>query len=389
MKGLATLQEYFADLAAKSMREPTGVLRHPYLAPAGPHDELWDWDTYFIGAALLDQGGATYLRGSVLNFLAFVGENGHTPRVIPPRGPSPMPDQCKPFLAQAALLAATALGEWEWLGPVWERLVSALRYWERKRRQRDGLFVWHNGIESGVDNNPAVWGRPALTAEGVDLASYLHREYQAAAIIARKLGRSHDAESLADSAEGLAESLNRVAWDEADGTYYNRDRRRGTAIRIATWTNFSPIWAGICPADRARYLVEEALLNDEEFWSPWGVRSLSAKEPLYNMSNIIKPLSNWQGPVWVLSNYLMMHGLRRYGYLREAEHLAGVTVAMLAGDLERTGGMHECYHAESGEGLAAPGFVGWNLLAARMPEEAESGQSVLDLPVQTPGRTKG
>ena len=46
---------------------------------------------------------------------------------------------------------------------------------------------------------------------------------------------------------------------------------------------------------------------------------------------------------------------------------------MLDRDIEATGGMHENYDAETGIGLWSPNFGSWNLLAARMREEAETG----------------
>jgi hypothetical protein len=35
---------------------------------------------------------------------------------------------------------------------------------------------------------------------------------------------------------------------------------------------------------------------------------------------------------------------------------------MVARDIEATGGMHECYDADTGGALAAPDFLSWNIL---------------------------
>jgi hypothetical protein len=48
-------------------------------------------------------------------------------------------------------------------------------------------------------------------------------------------------------------------------------------------------------------------------------------------------------------------------------------------DIEKTGGMHEDYDAETGEGLAAPMFISWNLLVGNMIEEAETNFNPLEL----------
>lgn len=82
--------------------------------------------------------------------------------------------------------------------------------------------------------------------------------------------------------------------------------------------------------------------------------------------------SNWQGPVWFNTHYLYYLALKRYGFDDEARQLAGILGRLVLADIRKWGSMHECYHAETGEGLAPtaeqskdhvfPGFVGWNLL---------------------------
>lgn len=77
--------------------------------------------------------------------------------------------------------------------------------------------------------------------------------------------------------------------------------------------------SGVATEARARVMIERHVLNPEAFWGPFGAPSL-------------------------------------------------------ARDVEETGGMHENYDAERGVGLWSPSFGSWNLLAARMVEEAETGR---------------
>ena len=65
--------------------------------------------------------------------------------------------------------------------------------------------------------------------------------------------------------------------------------------------------------------------------------------------------------------------LIRYGYRDRARELAERVVSLLARDVESSGGMHENYDAETGRALWAENFGSWDLLAARMIEEAETG----------------
>ena len=93
--------------------------------------------------------------------------------------------------------------------------------------------------------------------------------------------------------------------------------------------------------DQAAAVVERYLLNEDHFRSEFGVRTLSRSSDYYNNARRGNPPrdgnyeqltgSNWQGPVWVLSNYQVFHALIHYGYLQEAEELADKMHEELAG----------------------------------------------------------
>ena len=104
----------------------------------------------------------------------------------------------------------------------------------------------------------------------------------------------------------------------------------------------------------------ERMLDDAEFLSPYGIRSLSKYhgttrsrcsstawrprvdyEPAESRSGLFGGNSNWRGPVWFPVNYLLIQALRRFGhYLGDdflVEHPAGSgtkrTLAEVADDL--------------------------------------------------------
>ena len=63
------VQNHVQAEAAKTFRPAKGVLRYPYLVPAGPYEEMWDWDSMFMGVALSDYGAIPYFTGTFMNFL--------------------------------------------------------------------------------------------------------------------------------------------------------------------------------------------------------------------------------------------------------------------------------------------------------------------------------
>jgi hypothetical protein len=77
--------------------------------------------------------------------------------------------------------------------------------------------------------------------------------------------------------------------------------------------------------------------------------------------------------VWIVSNYITMHGLMNYGYSAQAQDLAQKTVDLLVEDFQKTGGMNECYNPETGAPTAGGNFVSWDLLGEHILQEAQSG----------------
>ncbi len=384
-----TLSSLIAGHGLKSsiVKPPRGLLVHEYIVPDGPYFQLFDWDMYFMAAALSYDKVSGPVIGSVEDFLSFVDESanwtGYTSREIAPEALWALPEMCKPFLAQAAVRASLTAGDFKWLLktdapsrlPYYQKLKDTVSFWEDNRRAPDGLFVWYNGVESGADNNPAVSDKPTQVTEGVDLQCYLYREYLALALIAERLEKPKEAEGFRAKAAALKDLVQTRMWSEKDGTFWNIDSRAAAPVKIKTWTNLVPLWAGIATPVQAGRMIREHLLQPGEFWSPNGVRTVAKNEPSYDPH-----AGYWKGPVWILSNYLMMRGLLNYGFKAEAAELADKTERLLVADFQKTGGMNENYDPETGEPDAAGHFVSWNLLAEHMREEAASGADPTAIP---------
>lgn len=370
---MARLSEHLESFKKDLIKEPRGCLKYPYIVPAGPYSQLWDWDSFFVGVVLANYDGkAEALKYSVMNFLEFIKENGHTPWLVSPDTHPFHQQKGKPFLAQGTLIASQKLDDFKWIPPIYSKLERSLQFWE-KERNYSSLFFWMDGFESGSDNNPAVFCWPALTVCGVDLNCFLYREYLAMALISKRLGHAEACKRYNQKARDLAEFINRKMWSEKDSTYYNLFSGRNF-IEVKTWTNFLPLWAKIAPKDRAEKMIEKYLLNTEEFLSRFGIRSLSKRERRwYNQEDVIIPYSNYQGPVWVHINYLLAHGLNNYGYKAEAVKLADKIERLLLRAIKTTGYMHECYNAETGKVTkTTQGFVSWNILAEHLKEELKN-----------------
>lgn len=302
----------------------------------------------------------------------------------------------KPVLAQFALRAARAFGARA--GPAWlrkhevvPRVERFLGWYEEHYTGLHGLLLTHSALQSGFDSDLLTAALPDRSVEGPDTNAFMVLEYQAMAELCALVGRSRDAPRWRQRAEELTRRINDLLWyEDGRGGFYvglrwvhgvgswegevvgQRDAS-GKVVPFESWTGLLPLYAGVPTPARARKLVRR-LLDPERFWGPVGVRTAPRDSVYFHQAPRVMlydhkkqghgPVSNWGGPVWVLSSYYLAVGLERYGYLAQARELALKTARLLANDLAATGRLHECYD-DTGRGLwpREGTFLSWNVLA--------------------------
>lgn len=364
-------------------RPAAGKLRHAYLVPGGPYSEQWDWDAFFMGVALTAENPAeaVYLKNWTLNFVENAGPDGKVAGCLTAQGWDPRLNHIKPFLAQGAYLAARALDDFSWIAPVWDVLLTVATYRFRNLWfDSYGLGAWLDSMESGADNNVAALEYPHGSVLAADLNAFMYRECKALGLIAAQLGKRGESADLFARSEAIREAMMRHLWNEEAGIFLNLFTASGKPVHRVTYSSFVPLWAGIASEAQGRRSIERYLLNPEHMASDWGLRTLSKQDPVYNNINMIKPHSNWQGPIWPIANYIYMHALIRYGFHDEATQLAQTISQLVLADIELTGGMHENYDAETGRPLAAPNFISWNILVRNMIEESATHSDPFEIP---------
>ncbi len=365
-------------LAYKSevKRKASGCIKHDYLVPAGPYEEQWDWDGFFIGMSLLADipSEAIYLKNWALNYLYVVNKKtGFCPGLLTPKGRDTRLNHIKPFLAQGVYFASKNLDDFTWARPYIKEIERVITYRERYLwSKKYGLGMWYDGMESGADNNIALLPYKKGTVVSADLNAFLYREYIALSRIAKELGQVGVQKRFAKKAAVLKQNMNKYLWDTERSSYYNIHTPTDEMIYRDTYSNIIPLWAGLASQKNGRAMIERIVLNPKKMWARYGIRTLAKDDPDYNNRNIIKPHSNWQGPVWPIANYLYLHALLNYGFQKQAKVLAQRIMSVCLQDIKRSGGMHENYHADTGKALAAPNFVSWNLLVAQMSEQAQT-----------------
>ena len=125
------------------------------------------------------------------------------------------------------------------------------------------------------------------------------------------------------------------------------------------------MWAGIATPEQAQEMTSRHYKDPKTFHAPYGVRTLSKMEKMYNLKASGNP-SSWLGPIWGVSNYLVFRGLLKYRFEAEARELAEKTILLFGRDFERFGALHEYYQPENGEPILNKGFQNWNYLVLNM-----------------------
>ncbi len=337
---------------------------------------LYDWDLYFETLTLYYLGETEYARNGVRLFLSTQRDSGFIPRVFQReqlgwRAEEDL-EHCKPFLAQTALLASRYDGDFEWITPeMRHKLRKYVNYWlDDCDRDGNGLSEWNSGPHCGEDNQfERAGGWQANFCEGVDLNSFLVRECQALAILMEQAGDIQQAKDLREAARARKDAIQRLLWDSNEECFFDRHRRTGKLIPVKYAMAFATLWADVATPHQAASSVKRHLLNPGEFWAPHPVATYARTEPMYSQEPREGDYSacTWRGSLWIPANYIIMQGLRRYGFREEAAVLADRSYAVLAAHEHP----YEFYNAETGAGCGQGPFWGWSGLAAFMLLEIE------------------
>ena len=417
MKGNIQLikQHVYADYKQMYRQPEGGALLFPYITPGSKQYAavLWDWDSWLSDVALrqtlADVGtdsdrreALVYEQGCVLNYLAYTSEDdGYMPMVIDAESNPNLikPEDIystnmhKPVIAQhAAFIVQQDGGDAAWLKDGFKRMQAFIaNYHEHHRHVETGLYYWQDDLAIGVDNDPSTFFRPKRSSASIYLNCLMYKELRAMAYLAECLSMPALARQYEKDAADLRDAVREYCWDEKDGMYYSVDlnllpytgepqiifgkpfvlhqgapRHYPCLIqRLGSWSGFMALWAGIATPEQARRMVRENLLDEKTFCAPYGVRTLSKMEKMYHLRATNNP-SNWQGPIWGISNYMVFRGLVDYGFRKEARMMAKKTISLFGDDLNKEGALHEYYDPDTGKPIMNKGFQNWNYLVINM-----------------------
>ena len=159
--------------------------------------------------------------------------------------------------------------------------------------------------------------------------------------MAQQLGYRELAKTWGNRGDAIAAAARKELWDDQRGFFFDRKGPGGEWLDTWSYAGLLPLWSGVATPDQAAR-VKNHLLS-KKFWTALPVPVLATDDPAFK-----KEL--WSGPVWVNVNYLLIRGLQRYGYSREAAEVREKTLGAVADGYHKTGVLWE-YYDPTGEKL--------------------------------------
>ena len=261
------------------------------------------------------------------------------------------------------------------------------RYINYQKNKATGIYFWINDVAIGVDNDPSTFFRPERSSGNLYLNCLMYKELKAMSYLAKQLNMTGIDTFYEKQAGELKSVIRNLCWDEWTGFYYSVDlnlvsidqqpkgkwqmhtgspRNYDCLIqRFGKWRGFMAMWPDIATPGEAKRMVEEHFKNEKTLNAAYGIRSMSKLEKMYDLRATGNP-SNWRGPIWGISNFIVFKALVIYGYNKEALELAEKTILLFGKDYERFGTLHEYYLPDNGEPVLNKDFQDWNYLVLNM-----------------------
>jgi hypothetical protein len=188
--------------------------------------------------------------------------------------------------------------------------IEAMAYWSAIHRLRRKAY-----------NSEALLSRSLFAVEDLPFNSMLARANSHILEISKAI-KEELPETLKIHMQNTREALEQL-WDESDGQYYSRSFVSHKLIEEPTIATLLPLYSGAISKERAKRLVE-LLKSSKWFGASWPIPSVPLNSPYFD------PLKYWQGPTWVNINWLIIEGLKNYGYKEEAHILQERTLQLVA-----------------------------------------------------------
>ncbi len=385
------------NLARGCMLPPTEKTSHNFYVFS--RNPLWGWGHgHQVLHESLSMMAYVYLdpvsaQGSQRVYMEQQGDDGLIAYRHGPRGAQTYPHKGKP---------TTSAPFYSWIN--WEiykvshdnkfledAYLSGEKYveWliENRDTDRDGTFEWG---PYGIIENVRDWYNVVFQIsaeryldidkedisdelECLDLTLMVVKEMRTLAKMADELGKPRESKNWDRKADRISDLVNKIMWDEETGFYYHVDKKNHEFnfmerdLKREEIIGFLAMWAGVASEDQASLLIDK-LTDPEKFWRKYGVPTLAADDPWF--SPYVDYCCKWNGPVWLLWDYMVFHGLVNYGYNDLAIELGNKMILAVTTQLSANHNYWESFSPDNNI-LDCPTNYIWDSIMAKLLIEME------------------
>ncbi|MGZ9734387.1 trehalase family glycosidase [Flavobacterium sp. GNP002] len=352
----------------------------PFVVPGGRFNEMYGWDSYFIGVGLLIDGQigkaiaiAENFKYQIIHYGKILNANRsyYLTRTQPPLYSSLLIEIAKKgmpslewlrshletvileyntvWMIQGNRLTPTGLNRYkadgigmpfevepghfdDVLEPYAKKYNLPIREFEKQYLQRtliddelDIYFVHDRSMrESGHDTTNRLINTCA-NLNSVDVNSFLYKyEKDVAKLIKTYFGKAfqvgnviYTSEEWEQKALFRKDKMNELCWNEDASMYFDYDFVNHKQFPFEAATTFFPLWAGLCDENQAKKLVEIAL---PQFVKTGGITG-STKASIADAPEEA-PQRQWDYPFgWAPHQMLLWEGLINYNCLDKAQEM--------------------------------------------------------------------
>lgn len=210
--------------------------------------------------------------------------------------------------------------------------------------------------------------------------------------MAMRVGTGNDQKLFSRHRRANTRNIETLHWSDKDQAYCDAtiENGRHTLVCHKGYISLFPFLLGLLDTSNKHIsAVLDLVKDDNELWSPHGIRSLSLKDKYYG-----KDENYWRGPIWININYLILERLLALAQL-DSPHKAKARsmyntlrrnlVTTVYNSWRDTGFAWEQYNPDTGAGQRTQHFTGWTALVvkiAAMPELPEVGGEADSRPSQ-------
>ncbi|OGV36773.1 MAG: hypothetical protein A2X48_16855 [Lentisphaerae bacterium GWF2_49_21] len=334
-----TLFKAFSQMKTQ-VYSPEGVIRHYWTTPdRWPHRQMWLWDSVFhaIGFRHFD---IRLAREAILAIFDTQKKDGMICHMMNPSSSSNVTQP--PVIALGVKLLNDSHPSPKWIKSLYPKLKKYIE-WDLANRDTDGAGLCEWFIEgnvncrcgeSGMDNSSRF--DCAAPLDATDFNAYLAMECEILAEFAKICGKGKDVGLWKKRHANICRLINERLWSEKKGFYFDYNLNDKKLSDIYAVSGFMPLICGAASKQQAEKLVAH-MRNPRTFGTPFRIPSVAK----CNGKEYSKDM--WRGPTWISTNWLIILGLKRYGYIAEAKRLADETMKEIEDQYMKYGTFFEFY----------------------------------------------